>query len=260
MAWVFKASAHGRVTNNTDDLLLTIDTSTADLLCIGCGYYQGAGTIPTAYYTSDSSATGFVILTAADSGDGNRHAFSVYVLNPRQSSTLGITVHATGSNYIAGGCASFSGVNAFAGTQIHATATVLSTTCNIPDASGFDTGVNDNMLIIAVMGHDGDMPKVFDLAGGSTWDSTATNACTVAEKQTAGIDGNNVGGNLSFRILGAGTSGNKYGVKFDSTGGRGSVGSAGISLFGFTMAAGGAVAPVGKAFGCRDAVNRASSY
>lgn len=238
MAWSFKDSQHGHVANNTDDLLFTINTSAADLLCIGCGYYQGAGTIPTAYYTSDSSATGFVILTAGDSGDGNRHAFSVYVINPRQSATLGVTVHATGVNYLAGGCASFSGVDAYAGTQIHAAATVNPAEVHIADVSGFDTGVNDNMLLISVMGHDGDMPKVFDPSGGSTWETTGTNACLVAEKQTAGIDGNNVGGNMSYRILGTSTSGTKYGIKYDATGGRGSAGTAGISIFGFTMAGG----------------------
>ncbi len=239
MAWGNFTTTHGHVSSASDDLLLTINTSAADLLVVGVGFYQGSGPPdPTIFYTSDSSTSGWVTLANADGAGGNRHARSFYCLNPRQSATLGVTIHQVSpSNYLAGGAVGCSGSSAYDGTQIHAGPTPAPTSVAIADAVGWQATAND-MLLFAVMGHDGDMPLVFDPSGGSNWDNTSTNACTVAERQTAGIDGNNVGGNISYRLLGGGTSGTKFGVKFDATGGRGSVGEAGISLFGFTMAGG----------------------
>ncbi len=239
MAWANFTSTHARVANPGDELFLTIDTSAADLIVVGAGFYQGPGVpFPTVFYTSDSSTTGWVTLLDADSNDGNRHARSFYCLNPRQSATLGVTIHQPNpQNYLAGGAIACSGSSAYVGTQIHATVTPGSTTVVLADASGWQAPA-DNCLVFAVMGHDGDDPLVFDPSSGSTWATTTTNACIVAERQTAGIDGNSVGGNMSYRILGAGTSGTKFGVLFDSTGGRGNPGNAGISMFGFSMAGG----------------------
>lgn len=257
MAWSFIRTTSGHAGgSSSDNVVLTLSSVGVDLFVVGAAVYQD-GSYPTLHDNHSASWTqGF----RSDGQDGNRHILPWYIFNPASDASYAITLDTGGGgNFMSGGVLAFSGSSGVFGTQVPTSNTALGTVSGqdstIANASGL-VASEDNMLLVGMSGNDVQGPTitVFDPSGGSTWADTGTNTPPVDVVASSGAY---VGNFMSYRILGAGTSGTQYGIKFHENNFTGN--SAGMTILSFKMASAAAGIP-NRALDVNQAIVRASVW